>query len=61
MEVGGIEVIFACADGEFQTTIKLLDAGKVMGLEVNQGKTKYICTTRNGSNDLSLKKRLVFI
>lgn len=63
MEVGGIEIILAKAydvvvlgkSRNKQTTIKLLDAGKVMGLEVNQEKTKYMFIPRNDSNDLSLQ------
>lgn len=65
MEIGEIETILAYADDVVilensrnkveQTTKKLLEASKVMGLEVNQGKTKYMCISRNNSNDLNLQ------
>ncbi|KAL4142514.1 hypothetical protein QTP88_004958 [Uroleucon formosanum] len=65
MEVGEIETILAYADDVVilgnsrnevkQTTIKFLEAGKIMGLEVNQEKTKYMCISRNDRNDLNLK------
>jgi len=61
MEVGEIETILAYADDVVilgysrnevkQTTIKFLEAGKIMGLEVNQEKTKYMCISRNDRND----------
>jgi GTP-dependent phosphoenolpyruvate carboxykinase len=53
MEVGEIETILAYVDDVVflgnsknevdQTTIKFLEAGKIMSLEVNQKKTKYMC------------------
>jgi len=65
MEVGEIETILAYADEVVimensrnkveQTTIKFLEAGKIMGLEVNQEKTKYMCISQNDRNDLSLR------
>lgn len=52
LEVGEIEVILAYADDVVilgntreevvQTTIKFLEAAKILGLEVNEGKTKYM-------------------
>lgn len=64
MEVGEIETILAYADDVVvlgnsrneveQTTKKLLEAGKVMGLEVNQDKTKCMRISRNDNNDLIL-------
>lgn len=65
MEVGEIEVIFANADDVVifgntreegvQTTIKFLEAANTLGLEVNQGKTKYMSISRNDNDNLSLQ------
>lgn len=65
MEVDKIDTILTYADDVVvlensrnkvkQTSKKLLVAGKVIGLEVNQEKTKYMCISRNDSNDLSLQ------
>jgi hypothetical protein len=65
MEVGEIETILAYADDVVilgnsrneveQTTIKFLEAGKIMGLEVNQEKTKYMCISWDGRNNLRLR------
>ncbi|KAL4083423.1 hypothetical protein QTP88_028739 [Uroleucon formosanum] len=65
MEVGKIETILAYADDVVilgncrnevkQTTINFLEAGKIMGLEVNEEKTKYMYISRNDRNDLNLK------
>jgi len=66
LEVGVIEVIIAYADdvvilgntrGEVvQTTIKFLEAAKIRGLEVNQGKTKYMYILRNDNDDSILQE-----
>ncbi|KAL4104440.1 hypothetical protein QTP88_019741 [Uroleucon formosanum] len=65
MEVGEIETILAYADDVVilgnsrnevkQTTVKFLKAGKIMGLEVNQEKTKYMYISRNDKSGLNLK------
>lgn len=65
IEVGEIETILVYADDVVivgnsrkeveQTTIKFSEAGKIMGLEVNQKKTKYMCISQRDRNDLSLQ------
>jgi len=66
LEVGEIEVIIAYAYDVVilgntrremvQTTITFLEVAKILGLEVNQGKTKYMYILRNDNDDSILQE-----